>query len=102
MVAALADDAHVDRQRTTYAARRTTLRSALESAGFTVEDSQGALYLWVTRGEACRDTIDWLAGLGILAAPGDFYGPLGRQHVRVAFTATDERVAAAAARLSSP
>jgi aspartate/methionine/tyrosine aminotransferase len=33
-------------------------------------------------------------------APGDFYGPLGTRHVRVSFTATDERVAAAAARLS--
>ena len=34
-------------------------------------------------------------------APGEFYGPTGRQHVRVAFTATDERVAAAVARLSA-
>ena len=100
MIAALADDEHVDRQRTTYAARRTMLRTALESAGFTIEHSQGALYLWATRGEPCRDSIDWLAELGILAAPGDFYGPLGHQHVRFAITATDERIAAAAARLT--
>jgi len=33
-------------------------------------------------------------------APGSFYGPAGRRHVRVALTATDERVAAAVARLS--
>ena len=100
MAAALADDDHVDHQREVYAARRTTLRTALESAGFTVEHSQGALFLWVTRDEPCRDTVDHLAGLGILVAPGDFYGPLGTRHVRVSFTATDERVAAAAARLS--
>jgi aspartate/methionine/tyrosine aminotransferase len=100
MEAALGDDAHVDRQREVYAARRESLRAALESAGFTVEHSEGALYLWVTRGEPCRDTVEWLAGLGILVAPGDFYGPLGSRHVRVAFTATDERIAAAAARLS--
>jgi succinyldiaminopimelate transaminase len=99
MIAALTDDAHVERQRATYAARRSTLRTALESAGFTIEHSQGALYLWATRGEPCRDTIDWLAERGILAAPGDFYGAGGHQHVRVAFTATDERIAAAAARL---
>jgi succinyldiaminopimelate transaminase len=99
MIAALGDDAHVDQQRATYAARRAILRTALESAGFTIEHSQGALYLWATRGEPCRDTIDWLAERGILAAPGDFYGAAGHQHVRVAFTATDERVAAAAARL---
>ena len=100
MIAALADDSHVDQQRATYAARRSMLRTALEAAGFTIEHSQGALYLWATRGEPCRDTIDWLAERGILAAPGDFYGTAGHQHVRVAFTATDERVAAAAARLS--
>ena len=34
------------------------------------------------------------------AAPGLFYGPAGANHVRVALTATDERVAAAAARLT--
>lgn len=99
MAAALADDAHVDQQRETYAARRTALRAALESAGFTVDHSEGALYLWATRGEPCRDTIDWLAERGILAAPGEFYGVAGAQHVRVAFTATDERVAAAVDRL---
>ena len=100
VVAAYADDEHVDRQRALYAARRDELRTAAAAAGFTVEHSEGGLYLWVTRGEPCRDTIAWLAGLGILAAPGDFYGPRGTRHVRLAFTATDERIAAAAARLS--
>lgn len=101
MTAALADDTHVEEQRTVYAARRSALRAALESAGFTVEHSDGALYLWATRGEACRDTIDWLAERGILAAPGDFYGTAGARHVRVAFTATDERIAAAVERLTA-
>jgi len=101
MTAALADDVHVEQQRAVYAARRTDLRGALEAAGFTVEHSEGALYLWATRGEPCRDTIAWLAELGILAAPGEFYGAAGAQHVRVAFTATDERVAAAVERLTA-
>ncbi|QGG42208.1 succinyldiaminopimelate transaminase [Aeromicrobium yanjiei] len=101
MAAALADDTHVEQQRAVYAARRADLRAALESAGFTIEHSDGALYLWATRGEPCRDTIDWLAERGILAAPGDFYGAAGSHHVRVAFTATDERIAAAVARLTA-
>ncbi|MGH3475139.1 MAG: succinyldiaminopimelate transaminase [Aeromicrobium sp.] len=101
MIAALADDTHVDQQRATYAARRSMLRTALESSGFTIDHSEGALYLWATRGEPGRDAIDWLAERGILAAPGDFYGARGHQHVRVAFTATDERVAAASSRLTS-
>ncbi len=101
MAAALADDGHVEVQRERYASRRRDLRAALESSGFTVEHSEGALYLWATRGEPCRDTIAWLAERGILAAPGDFYGTAGAQHVRIAFTATDERVAAAVRRLTA-
>ena len=43
--------------------------------------------------------MDFLARLGILVAPGDFYGAAAGRHVRVALTATDERIAAAARRL---
>jgi succinyldiaminopimelate transaminase len=100
MVAALSDEAHVVEQRSRYAARRTALRAALVAAGFTVEHSEAGLYLWVTRAEDCWDTVSWLAERGILAAPGSFYGPTGQRHVRIALTATDERVAAAVARLS--
>ncbi len=98
MVVALDDDEHVAAQRSLYAARRSALRPAFERAGFRVEGDAG-LYLWATRGEPCRRTVDFLAGLGILVAPGEFYGPGGGEHVRVALTATDERIAAAVARL---
>jgi succinyldiaminopimelate transaminase len=99
MAAALDDDAHGYEQRDRYRRRREALLPAFRSAGFTVDHSEAGLYLWVTRGEACRDTVGWLAQRGILAAPGDFYGPGGGQHVRVALTATDERIAAAVERL---
>ncbi len=99
MVAALEDDAHEAEQRSRYARRRGVLLAALDSAGFTVENSEAGLYLWATRGEPGRDTVDWLARRGILVAPGDFYGPRGAQHVRVALTATDERIAVAVDRL---
>lgn len=99
-VAALADDAHVAEQRERYARRRAALREALEGHGFRVEHSEASLYLWSTRDEPCWDTVGALAGLGILVAPGEFYGPAGERHVRVAFTATDERVAAAVRRLA--
>ncbi|HEY5979006.1 MAG TPA: succinyldiaminopimelate transaminase [Microlunatus sp.] len=97
----LGDQEHVTEQRERYARRRALLRPALETAGFTVDHSEGSLYLWVTRGESGRDTVAWLADRGILVAPGDFYGPAAAQHVRVALTATDERVAAAADRLTA-
>jgi succinyldiaminopimelate transaminase len=100
MRAALDDDAHVEVQRGRYARRRADLKAALESAGFRVDHSQGALYLWATREEPCWDTVAWLADRGVLVAPGDFYGPAGARHVRVALTATDERVASAVRRLA--
>lgn len=100
MVAALDDDAHVAEQHARYAARRTTLRAAFEAAGFRIDHSEASLYLWATRDEDCWATVASLAELGILVAPGAFYGQAGARHVRVALTATDERVAAAAARLT--
>ena len=99
-VAALADTAHVTEQRSRYAARREALRGALESAGFRIEHSEASLYLWATRDEPCWDTVAHLAEHGVLVAPGEFYGEAGRNFVRVAFTATDERVRAAVRRLS--
>ncbi|MEV4556154.1 succinyldiaminopimelate transaminase [Kitasatospora sp. NPDC049285] len=97
--AALADDAHVAEQRARYAQRRSALRAALEAYGFRIEHSEASLYLWATQDRPCWETVAELAELGILVAPGDFYGPAGDRFVRVAFTATDERVAAAVERL---
>jgi succinyldiaminopimelate transaminase len=99
-VAALGDDAHVQEQKQRYRSRRTVLRTAVEGAGFTIEHSEAGLYLWCTRGEDSWETVAWLAARGILAAPGAFYGEAGNRHVRMALTATDERIAAAADRLA--
>jgi succinyldiaminopimelate transaminase len=101
MVAALDDDTDAEQQRARYAARRVRLRAALEQAGWLIEHSEAGLYLWATRpGADCWASVEALAGAGILVAPGEFYGPAGRSHIRVALTATDERVDAAAGRLA--
>lgn len=100
MIAGLSDESHVDAQRERYAARREILLAAVTKAGFDVSHSEAGLYLWLSRGEDCWSTAAWFAERGILVAPGDFYGPAGSRHVRIAFTATDERVAAAATRLA--
>jgi succinyldiaminopimelate transaminase len=102
MVAALDDDTHVAEQHARYAARRQVLKAAVEAAGFRVDHSEASLYLWASRDEDCWVTVDWFADRGILVAPGVFYGVAGRQHVRIALTATDERIAAAVARLGAP
>lgn len=100
MVAILADDQHVREQHRRYAERRIMLGAALTDAGFRIDHSEASLYLWATRDEDCWDTVAALADQGILVAPGDFYGPTGSRHVRVALTATDERIEAAATRLA--
>jgi succinyldiaminopimelate transaminase len=101
MEAAASDDAHVTAQAQVYARRRARLRAALEAAGYRIDHSEAGLYLWATAGEPGRVTVRRLAEAGILVAPGEFYGPAGAQHVRVALTATDERVEAAVERLKT-
>jgi succinyldiaminopimelate transaminase len=100
MTVALADDAHVAEQRERYRARRSVLLTALAGAGLVVDCSAAGLYLWARPADGdddCWATVGRLADLGILVAPGAFYG--APRHVRVALTGTDERIAAAVARL---
>ena len=103
MAVALNDTEHVERQRSVYAVRRALLLEALTDVGLDVDpDSAAGLYLWVA--DPANPTDSWalvnrLAELGILVAPGDFYGTAAHGRVRVALTATDERVAAAAERI---
>ena len=108
MLAALADDTHVAEQRVRYGIRRGHLRSALEHAGYRIDHSDAGLYLWVTRGGVddtgasshCWTILGEMADLGILVAPGSFYGAAGGRHVRIALTASDERIGAAVLRLA--
>lgn len=106
MTAALSSDEHETVQRERYRGRREKLKAAIESVGFRVDESAAGLYLWSTSidprwGQTCWETVDKLSELGILAAPGDFYGPAGANHVRIALTATDERIDAAVRRLTA-
>ncbi len=101
MTVALGDDEHVAAQRALYARRRAMLKPAVEAAGFTVDRSEGGLYLWATEGRDAWESVERLAGLGILVGPGHFYGAHFPNHVRFSLTATDERIAAAAARLTA-
>ena len=103
MAVALNDTEHVERQRCVYAVRRALLLEALTDAGLDVDpDSAAGLYLWVA--DPANPTDSWalvnrLAELGILVAPGNFYGTAAHGRVRVALTATDERIQAAASRI---
>jgi aspartate/methionine/tyrosine aminotransferase len=101
MVVALSDDTHIAQQRERYARRRAWLRPALERAGLRVQRSQGGLFLWCTAEEPCWDTVARLTELGVLVAPGEFYGSAGARHVRVSLTAADRCIDAVVQRLGS-
>jgi succinyldiaminopimelate transaminase len=101
MTAALSSDEHALVQRQRYFSRRSVLRAALTTAGWRIDHSEAGLYLWAAHpSHDCWAAADLLAAqCGILVAPGELYGAAGSRHVRVALTATDERIGAAAARL---
>lgn len=101
MRVALADEAHVAAQKSLYRARREALIPALEGFGLRIEDSVAGLYLWCTADEECWVTMGRLAELGIVAGPGAFYGEAGKDFVRIALTASDERIASAVQRLNA-
>jgi len=105
--AALADDAHVVEQRARYAARRARLTPVLASHGLRSDGGPSTFYLWLgsDRGEDGWAVAARLAATaGLLAAPGDLYGPAGTHHARIALSVRDadldlviDRLAAAAA-----
>ena len=102
MVSVLADDGHVAAQREAYRARREALLAATAEAGLANDPASAAgLYLWLSGPEdmSALDLVGAFAELGIVVAPGDFYGEAGAGRVRMSLTGTDERVAAACSRL---
>ena len=104
MIAALGDDRHVDAQRERYRARRDLLLGAVSAAGLVNDGGDAGLYLWLRAadrpGTTSSELVDAFAGRGVLVAPGTFYSAGADGYVRVALTATDERVRAAGERLS--
>lgn len=109
MVEALAEPAHVAEQRDRYSVRRDLLLDALRHAGFEPDaGTEAGLYLWVPTpadwsgiDDQSISLLEWFATRGILVAPGHFYGSKGDGFVRIALTATDERVVEACKRLRS-
>ncbi|GAA1872943.1 succinyldiaminopimelate transaminase [Brevibacterium marinum] len=99
MIAGLRDTAHIFEQKERYRSRRELLREGLEAYGFRIDHSSAGLYLWSSADVNCWQSLSQLAELGIIAGPGEFYGEAATDHIRIALTADDGRIAAAAERL---
>ena len=102
-VVALGDDVHVDEQRARYLGRLERLREILRAGlDLDVVLPDGAFYLWVPApgGDAWGLTKRLASDAGALVSPGEFYGPAGSDHVRIAVVQPDERIELIARRLA--
>ncbi|MGH9007431.1 MAG: aminotransferase class I/II-fold pyridoxal phosphate-dependent enzyme [Acidimicrobiales bacterium] len=103
--AALGDDEHVEAQRARYRDRLAYLAEVLTAAGCPAVPPDGGFYLWVESPAAVGDgwalTEELARAAGILVSPGEFYGPDGAGHVRVATVQPMQRLELVGARLAA-
>jgi succinyldiaminopimelate transaminase len=104
-VAALSDDEHVHEQRARYAERRALVRDVLAREGLVHDGGSGLFYLWMRAEDGADDGWEIAArlahGAGLLVSPGDLYGTVGADHVRIALVQPRERMELAFDRLAS-
>jgi succinyldiaminopimelate transaminase len=100
-VAALADQAHVERQRERYWTRLGRMKEILAAVGIDAPLPGGGFYLWVPApgGDAWAWTEQLAESGGVLVSPGEFYGPAGDGYVRIAMVHPIERLDLVASRL---
>jgi aspartate/methionine/tyrosine aminotransferase len=101
-VAALDDDEHVDEQRARYRERLLAGQALLAAAGVDTPLPGGGFYLWAPApgGDAWAFARRLAEDAGVLVSPGEFYGPDGAGHVRVAVVRPVEDLRAATERLT--
>ncbi len=85
-VAALSDQDHVEEQRDRYWTRLVDMAGLLAELGLDAPLPQGGFYLWVPApdGDSWRLVNRLADDLGLITAPGEFYGAAGSDHVRLA------------------
>ena len=103
-VAALGDDDHVGVQRERYVERRALALDALAPLGLVHDGGPCSFYLWMRHQDGADDGWEIAAELaqtaGLLVAPGDLYGAVGADHVRIALVQPRERFELAFDRLA--
>jgi aspartate/methionine/tyrosine aminotransferase len=102
-IAAWSDDQHVREQRQRYQQRLEAMRAGLALIGVDAPMPAGAFYLWAPApdGDAWALARRLAEQGGVLVSPGEFYGPDGVSHVRVAVVQPDDRIALVAQRLAA-
>lgn len=99
--AAYDDDAHVAVQRQRYRQRLELMQRVAALFGSDAPLPAGGFYLWAPApgGDAWAFTRRLAEEAGVLVSPGEFYGPQGTDHIRIAVVQPDDRIALAAQRV---
>jgi succinyldiaminopimelate transaminase len=106
-VTAWGDEEHVVETRARYAAKRDVILPALHAIGLEPAGGDASFFLWLRVGgrgpiqDAEAFALRLLDDLGIVVAPGPFFGPGGEGHVRAALVPTLEECRRAAELLAS-
>jgi succinyldiaminopimelate transaminase len=102
-VTAFGDDAHVDVQRERYLRRLDRLAVSLRELGVLCARPPATFYLWVAApdGDAWALAHRLAAEGGAIVSPGEFYGPGGAGHVRIAVVQPDDRLELVGERLGA-
>ena len=100
---AYGDDEHVRIQRERYLHRLEFLSDALSHVGVSAPVPDGAFYLWCSKeGLDGWSLASFLAERsGLITSPGEFYGDVSADFVRVAVVQPDERLELVAQRLKA-
>jgi succinyldiaminopimelate transaminase len=100
-VAAWADQEHVDRQRDRYRDRLLLGIELFAALGIDASMPAGGFYLWVAApdGDAWALARRLAEDAGVIVSPGEFYGDVAFDHVRLAVVQPTERLELALARL---
>ena len=103
-ITAWGDEEHVVETRARYAAKRDVILPALQRAGLEPAGGDASFFLWLrvpSDGDAEAFALRLLDELGLVVAPGPFFGPGGEGHVRAALVPTLEECRRAAQLLES-
>ena len=96
----------IDGRNEIYRKRRDRILETLPKIGLSANASPGSLYVWArvdvdSKVESCTYTEQALAEAHVSIAPGDAYGPGGKDCVRISLGIPDDRLDAALERLET-
>lgn len=101
---ALADQEHVTAQKTAYRRRMEAMIAFLSKLDLDARMPEGGFYLWVPtpEGEDGWALAERLAkSVGLIVSPGDFYGEVSSNFIRVAVVQDDDAIAELERRLAA-